>query len=484
MVSEIKDADALKSQLLTESIIKRSQSAPIYLSAIEINGGERFSNNFFKKLLYPLVDKSDYTLSQLIKEIGVTEERLLKTNVFKDIGISLHSDYANLLPSSVKNYNNETPISTKLVLDLSAINLNINESFLNYNTQDNLNVNLDYLNNNFNNNAELVNIGVNYNPYKPNDHLITNFKGLASLNNPSYKFLLNILHSQENNQVWQQSSHGVSGGLIGLQYSPNTNFQSLTGLTLSRRTLHNIDDAAPDELKFFAGDYFKSSILQQIDYSDLSYLNSITKNFPVQGTQQHVDVELASNQEQQNPNNIASFIRAAYNSKYYRSFLHNYFTAKVNFDFGGIFPLSTNTPVHISDRFYLGGIDSFNGFIKNGINTNGGLQFYKLQGTLFSKLPSFIHKTKKESTTLGGEESNPLRLYITSSLGNVSDNIFEDDTGASNVGVGLRYFNYWANFDIGYFIAKRFGADHGDESIGIKDGFHFSVSLGGSNRSL
>ncbi|KAK6205444.1 SAM50-like protein [Scheffersomyces amazonensis] len=476
-------SDLSSTTLLAESIVQRSQTAPIYLSSVEINGGESFSVNFFKKLLSPLVDRSDYTLGQLVEQIYESEQKLLKTNVFKDINVSLHSNYSALVPDNIINYNKEMAISTKLIIDLKAINLNINEGFINYNTQDNLNVNLDYLNNNFNNNAELVNIGVNYNPYKPNDHLFTKFTGLASLNNPSYKFLLSILHSQENNQTWQQSSHGVSGGLIGLQYSPNTQFQSLTGLTLSRRTLHNIEDAAADELKFFAGDYFKSSILQKIDYNNVSYLNSITKNFPINGTEQKVEIELASNQEQQNPNNIASFFKTSYTSNYYQTFFNEYITTKLNFDVGSIFPLANNTPVHISDRFYLGGIDSFPGFIKNGINTNGGLQYYKLQGTLFSKVPSFIHKSS-DSSSLGGSDPNPIRFYLTSSFANISDNIFEDDTGASNIGFGLRYFNHWAKLDIGYFIAKRLGADPGSESIGIKDGFQFSVSLGGSNRSL
>lgn len=475
----------LLTQLMTQDILTRSGSQPIYLSKIEVNGGETFTAEFFKKLLSPLVEKSDYTLTQLVDSIAVSQDKLVKTNVFKNIGVSLHSDYTALYPKNVTNYNKEKPLSTKVIFDLLTINLNIGEGFLNVNSEDNMNVKLNYLNNNFNENAELVNIGVDYNPYKPNDHLITNAQFLASLNNPSYKFIIDLFHSQQNNKSWQQASEGSTGGLIGLQYNKSSYLSILTGLSLAKRTVHDIDDAAADEVKFFAGDYLKSSIVNQLAFSNVSYLNQITKNFPISGTSLALSNEISTNQEQENPLNQASFIKSSASLNLFQSFFNNNITTNLGADFGGIYTHS-NAQVHISDRFYLGGYNSFKGFSRNALNTNGGLQFYKLNATVYAKLPSFIYHPHKPSATNTlsledgfGFEANPLRLYASGTVANLSDNILESPA-ASSVGLGLRYFNHWANFDIGYFIAKR----HGEQSAqGIKNGLQFSLSVGGSNRT-
>ena len=160
------------------------------------------------------------------------------------------------------------------------------------------------------------------NPYKPNDHLITNTKFLANLNNPSFKFLIDLFHSQQNNQTWQQSSEGSTGGLIGLQYNQLKTLTYLTGLSFARRTIHNIDDAAADELKFFAGDFLKSSIISQVAYSDVEFLNLFTKNFPTNGLKFVLSNEISSNQEQENPDNHAAFLKSSLSLNYYKSFLN------------------------------------------------------------------------------------------------------------------------------------------------------------------
>ncbi|ODV81652.1 SAM50-like protein [Suhomyces tanzawaensis NRRL Y-17324] len=476
----------LLSQLLTQDILERSASQPIYLSSVEVNGGETFTTDFFKKLLSPLVEHSDYTLSQLIDTIGVSHDKLLKTNVFKNIDISLHSDYSALLPQNIKNYNKDKPVATKVIFDLLSINLNIGEGFFNVNNEEYLNMKLNYLNNNFNENAELVNIGVDYNPYKPTDHLITNAKLLANLNNPSIKFLVDVFHSQQNNQTWQQCSEGATGGIIGLQYNKGKSLSLLSGLSIARRSIHNIDDAAPDELKFFAGDYLKSSIVNQLAYSKVGYLNHITKNFGVRGFDAAVSNEISSNQEQDNVKNQTVFIKTSVALNYYQSVFNNFFTTHLSGQAGAIYTPTVNAPVHISDRFYLGGVHSFKGFTRNSLNPNGGLQFYNLSATVYSKLPSFIYQPRHANPTLledgSSNEANPLRLYSTVAVGNVDNDILGNpNTGATTAGFGLRYFNHWANFDIGYYFASRFGVQ---SQAGVSDGLQFAVSIGGSNRTI
>lgn len=477
----------LLTTLIAQDILTSSSSQPIYLSSVEVIGGETFSSDFFKKLLGPLVETSDYTLNQLVENITVSRDRLVKADVFKSIGVSLHSDYSASIPHVLK-YNKDQLIPTKVIFDVEASNLNAGDGFLNLNNDDNLNVNLNYLNDNFNENAESVNFGVNYNPYKPNQHLIANAKFLANLNDPSLKFLFDLFNTHQNNQTWQQASEKTTGGLIGLQYTNRIkNLYLLTGLSLAKRTIHDIRDGAPDELKYFSGDYLKSSIVNQLVYSNVSFLNNITKNFPISGYNVTVSSEISSNQEQDNIDHQTGFGKSTISTNLFTSFANNNFTAHLFNDFGGIYSPSSNS-VHVSDRFYLGGFNSFRGFSKNSINTTGGSQFFKLGLTLYAKVPSFIYSSHKNAAANIpsledgiGYEANPLRIYTTGSVGNVSNNILLDKSVASSIGCGLKYINHWANFDIGYYLAQRHGSD---SLVGIKDGFQFSVSIGGSNRTV
>lgn len=487
----------LQTKIVTEDILERSSSRPIYLSSVEVVGGETFSTDFFKKLLSPLVENSDYTLGELITNVNSSYSKLVKTDVFKNIGVSLHSDYASKIPSDVKVYNNEKSIPTKVIFDVQAINLNTGEGFFTFNNDDNLNVNLNYLNNNFNENAELVNFGVNYNPYKPNEHLISNGKFIANLNNPSFKFIIDLFNTNQNNQAWQQNMEKSTGGLIGLQYvNTNKSFALLNGVSLAKRTIYDIGDGASDDLKFFGGDYLKLSFVNQLVLSNLTTLNKITNNFPIFGYKVLLSNEISSNQEHENPNNQSAFLKSNIGLNFFKSFWDNKITTHFFNEAGFIYSTGSSknennlSNIHISDRFYLGGFNSFRGFTRNSVNTNGGSQFYKSGLTVFAKLPSFIYSPHKISATNVasledglGYEANPLRLYATGLVGNVAENLLlEKNNGVASAGVGLKYINHWANFDLGYFISRRFGNDL--SSSGIKDGFQFEVSIGGSNSSL
>lgn len=487
----------LQSKIVTQDLLERSASQPIYLSSIEVVGGETFSNSFFKKLLSPLTDNSDYTLGQLLKQVELSHNRLMKTDVFQKVDVSFHSDYVKQLPK-VESYNREPSIPTKVVFDLSTLSLNVGEGFLNLNSDDILSVNLNYLNNNFLQNAEIVNLGVNYNPYKPNQHLISNGKVSINLPNPSFKLISDFHNTNSNNQVWQQLSEHTSGLFSGLMYtSESKKLQTMLGLGVAKRTLHDIDDAASDDLKFFGGEFLKKSIVHQIRYKDLKFLNEITNNFPINGFTLDILNEVSTN-DAQGPvtgSSVSStsepFLKSGLSTNIFKSFFNNKITTHLSFDLGGIFAKSasaSSTSVHTSDRFYLGGFNSFRGFTKNSLNQEGGYQFYKLSATVYSQLPTFLYKPHHLIRLEDGHgfEANPLRLYATGNVGSVTSdglklNAYGDANVATSAGFGLRYFNNWANFDVGYFVANRLN----DSSVaGIKDGFQFSVSIGGSNRVI
>ncbi|CCE86951.1 Piso0_005475 [Millerozyma farinosa CBS 7064] len=484
--SDIHGSHELQKRLITEESLRSSSSQPIYLSAVEIVGGEGYSSDFFRKLIYPLTDSSDYTLRELVKRVESVQDRFVKTDAFRDVNSSIHTDFKTIPPEDVKNYNKDKSIPTKVLFDVDSFNLNGGTGFLNVNNEDALAVNFNYLNNNFYGNAELVNIGVDYSPYAPNQHLLANAKFLANLNDPSFKFLVDVFNTHQNNKSWQKAAERSLGGLIGLQYANKVkNLHALTGVSLVKRSLYDIEEDAPESLRAFANESLKSSIVTQLAYSNTAYLNSITKNFPTDGYTFALSNEISANQGQTDSKQDKWFSKTTLALNLYKSFWNKNFTLHLSNNIGGVYDPS-KSGIHVSDKFYLGGYNSFKGFSKSAVNTSGGLQFYKVALNFYAKLPSAIYTSHLKPATNTpmfedgqGYEANPLRLYASLASGNVSDDLLSDNTHAGCFAVGIKYINDWANFDIGYNFAKRFGSD---SQHGIKDGFQLSVSIGGSSR--
>lgn len=451
-------------EITKQNSLNNAYSQPVYVTKVEVNGGNNFSRQFFAKLLAPVAEKSDYTLAQLLAQVNKCRDNLTKTRVFLNIVPSLHIDYTHPVPSA-KSYNLDKSLLTKVVFDLEGNEERIGEVSLGFNTEENLAVNLGYFNNNFNRNAELVQIDVNYRPYKPSEHLILRIRLESALRDPSFKFVTDLYNNHENNQSWQSSSAKSLGGLIGIKYSNTKNTMALfTGLGLRRRCLYDFDEQnTSSRVKSFGGDYLKSSLVNELKYSTVDYLGSA---LPSCGASLSISNEIASEQNQQNLyQKPASWIKLTSALDIYKSFGNNTYTTNLFAEVGNI-SSADSSRVHVTDLFYLGGFGSFPGFSRNSVQVNGGTQFYKAGATLYSRLP-FAKKIDNDV--------NPLRCFVTGMVGNVSDNILKE-SGVFSTGVGLRYFNKWVKLDAGYYLALRFDSEH---DIGVRDGFQFEVSIGG-----
>lgn len=475
----------LKNKLIEQDVLQESRLQPIFLTRVEVNGGEDFSYQFFNKLLSPLLTTGDYTLAQLTFRINQSYRHLKDTGVFKDVGVVLEPDYYSNVPAHITSFNREKSIPTKVIFDVSNVNLNINDLFLNFNNEEYVNLKLNHIDHNFNENAELVSVGVDYNPYKPYDHLLTNLKFILGLKDPRFKFLIDVGYNTRDDLGWQNFfKQNQLGGKIGLLYKTRREFDIFTGFQLLKRNLFDIDDGANDELKCFGGDFLKLSVLNKFRYQHIGYLNHATKNFPTSGGKVQIETELTSVQEQNNAANRGEFIKLQIGFDLYKSVFNNYITAKFQGELGGIFTFNSKFPIHPLDKFYLGGYNSFAGFKKNSVEQQGGLQFYKLQATIFTKIPHFLYSPKLNSEN--SElliELNPLRLYATALMGNCipatyKQNFWNDENPAVSYGFGLKYFNRWANFDIGYYISQKVGVANFD---GVKNGLLFSISIGASD---
>lgn len=469
-------AGDLLSQILKQDALQYSSTRPVYLSNVEVTGGDYLLRQFFSKLLYPLVDKSDYTLGQLLHSVDKSQDNLLKTNVFRSVKPSLHVDYLHPVPEASTNYNREKLIPTKVIFDLEGEPSVGGNAALGFNTEDNLEVDLGYLNNNFNRNAELINVGVNYRPYKPSEHLISSLKFASNLRDPTYKFVLDLYHSQCNNQSWQLNSVKKSGGTIGVSYGNRSDLLSaFSGLALTKRTAYDIDDGAADSVKYFAGNFIKLSIINRLAYRNVSYYDQLHQVYPENGFAALLSNEISSDQEQEEGAlGLTFFVKLALSLNLYKSFFKNSVTAHVFNEAGNIYISGSESSdvLHLSDKFYLGGYKSFKGFARNSVNTEGGLQFYRTGFTVYSRLPEFVQRKRTEGS--------PLRFYATGLVGNVGDDVLKSSTGAAlSGGVGLKYFNEWVDFDIGYFTSRRYRSS---DAAGVRDGFQMEVSIGGTNR--
>lgn len=467
----------LLAQILKQDALQYTSSRPVYLSSVEVTGGDYLLRQFFAKLLSPLVEQSDYTLGQLLRIVDQSQDNLLKTNVFRSVKPSLHVDYLRTVPQSSKSYNIEKLIPTKVIFDLDGAPSVGGDAALGFNTEDNLEVDLGYLNNNFNHNAELINVGVNYRPYKPSEHLLSSLRFVSNLRDPTYRFVLDLYHSQSNNQAWQLNSLKRTGGTIGVSYANRDNLVSaFTGLALTKRTAYDIDDGAADSVKYFAGNFLKLSIVNRLAYNNLSYYNNKTKVYPQDGFSAFLSNEISSDQEQEEGAlGLAFFVKLIFSLNLYKSFFKNAITAHVFNEAGNIYLSGSDGSklLHLADKFYLGGYKTFKGFARNSVNTEGGLQFYKTGLTLYSKLPLLVQRKKTEGS--------PLRLYATGIVGNVGEDVLATSTGAAlSGGVGLKYFNEWVNFDVGYFVSQRYRTS---DVAGVRDGFQMELSIGGTNRT-
>lgn len=464
-------------QIHKQDALQYSSSRPVYLNAVEVTGGDHLLRQFFAKLLSPLVEHSDYTLGQLLRHVDESQDNLLKTNVFRSVKPSLHVDFLHPVPVPKKNYNIEKLIPTKVIFDLEGAPSVGGDAALGFNTEDNLEVDLGYLNNNFNRNAELINVGVNYRPYKPSEYLLSSLRFVSNLRDPTYRFVFDLYHSQSNNQAWQLNSLKATGGTIGVSYANRDSLiLAFTGLALTKRTAYDIDDGAFDSVKYFAGNFLKLSIVNRLAYQNLTYYNQNTKVYPENGFSAFLTNEISSDQEQEEGAlGLAFFVKLVFSLNLYKSFFKNAITAHVFNEAGNIYLSGSEGSklLHLADKFYLGGYKTFKGFARNSVNAEGGLQFYKTGLVLYSKLPQLVQRKKSEGS--------PLRLYATGLVGNVGEDVLATSTGAAlSGGLGLKYFNEWVNFDIGYFVSQRYRSS---DATGVRDGFQMELSIGGTNRT-
>ncbi|ODV95396.1 hypothetical protein PACTADRAFT_50123 [Pachysolen tannophilus NRRL Y-2460] len=485
----------ISSSSTTDDILTKNKTRPVYLGKVEINGGEDFSNNFYSKLLTPLLQSSDVTVQQLLNACNRSFDDLSYTGVFQKINFEILEDKleSNVdLPSSFfyKKPDAIKPLPVKAIISLKTrklSNIGINSIF--YDNGNAININYENLNYFGNSEYLLINTLLDLRKNLPTKAINFNFKTPLKAHTSS-KFFINGLITDSENKF---SSHEqiLFSGMVGLEKNNffklnKTLYNSLltTGFSINRRTITNINDSASDIVKNNAGDSLKQSFILSGSIDSRKYLSPETL-FPIDGLFIKVDNEISGIYQKDSIDD--QFLKSCINFQALKSIFNKKLIFEISSAVGGIASIINynKSNIHIQDKFFLGGINSLQGFkynsigIKDGDDFIGGNAFYKLRFAIMYGLP-FINA----STT-------PLRIINYINFGDVLTNFtslknkdfsfnkiddFLKNQTSTSAGIGLIYqYNSTASLNLSY----NFPISTRTNDI-TKPGLDFGLSISGN----
>jgi len=471
------------------NVLNKQTTKHVELKKVEINGGE-FSDTYYESLLNPSFgERNVFALKDLNTELSQLKERLEYSGLFKDISINVDLDKSSATKMSKTDYLTVGAVPVTAKVNLTQVPI---FKFSSYSSSTDYDAasGIRYLDPNFLKNAStlLVDINVNYDPF--NKTLNRKIWDLAIMTpfskSPSLKAIFNPSISLIDAKSWASHTQHSKGGLIGVQktwLSTAGDSFFTNGLSFTHRNVGDVSNSASDVVRTDAGDDFKLGLQSNYRFDTRKFLGQ----FALNGVNFDVTNEFAGfNSVDAVPNNaekegveLNKFNKTVFKFEGFKSFFNNTFTTALDFKAGSIFTLDSNKTdkLHISDRFFLGGLTSLKGFhlnsvgLKNGNDYIGGSSFFKAGFTFFSKIPN----TSTDS---------PLRLYNFINAGDVfnfqSFNQFKDSVSTGDLirqsaiatGVGLAYRSKNALLDLSYSIPL---SDRSQDNA--KPGLSFSVSL-------
>ncbi|GMG20023.1 unnamed protein product [Ambrosiozyma monospora] len=357
-------------------VLENSNSQPVNLTKIEVIGGEPFTDNFFNKLLSPLLSTSDLTISQLINRTNSTLSNLDHSDVFDDVEVTVGQD------SQSKQ--------VRTVLDAKALNLytrfqltpkRLNNFSIGSTTKEYGNfLHLDYSNLNTFGNSEFFRLYAVLNPITDHQKRLMGLDFRAPCADPTLKLTANVLASRSSITKFQSKEQDEIHGKFGVQkehvFAKCGSKSTLTAaISLTNRSTLQVADSAHDEIKTYSGNHFKEALHLDWNLTNLQYLPSSKRAFPLNGFNINVKNEYSglTNSNPKTNDNYYKFEGAASIAK---SFLNNNFTITSTLKAGQLLNLSNKSnTIHFQDKFYL----PLSGFHTLGLNSNlcnvGGLSY-------------------------------------------------------------------------------------------------------------
>ncbi|ODV84553.1 hypothetical protein CANARDRAFT_200903 [[Candida] arabinofermentans NRRL YB-2248] len=487
-------------KITNDAIFDNNKTKPINLTKVEVFGGDEFSNNFFKKLLSPLLTSADMTMAQLINGCNQSVSALTYTNCFDKITLDIQDSSSE--NESLKSIIDSKPIDLKAVFNLSQSkqkNLVIGSIHEN---QGNLS-NLKYVNNNTFGNAELFKFQINLTP--PSTGIKTPLKNLkiqykAPMVDTSLKLYAEGDLLSTKNSIYQSVQQSMTSGSIGLEKTKmgfncggNGVLVNFAELNLSKRTTLQVIDSANDEIKTFAGDHTKLGLKLGTSLNTIQYLQKSKGKIGLNGYKLEFINEFAGLPNSNNSNLDEKFIKSEFNTKLIKSALNNGLTLDFSFGFGILKTLNSSSlnskaAVHYQDKFYLN-IPGYS-TIEPKVVSSGAAGEKTISGKI-GGLGFLNYDLKLMSRLLFVDPVNPLRLYVGLKGGELSTDGFKIDDFKNTLkskslnslfknwkngcSIGLSYqIDDVIDMDLNY----KFPIVTNSNTLG-NGGFGFSVSING-----
>ncbi|KAI3404911.2 ERG11 [Candida oxycetoniae] len=352
-----------------------------YEDIAQMNDSDSFSDSFYGKLLSPVLSNADCTLAQMCQRIHESAQKLRSTGIFETIKVRVEPDISTSVPSVPHGFE---CIPAKVIFDVATKPVKNNYIYLRCD-QEYLNVQVGH--EAFKENGEEVSLGVDYNPYKPYDRLLTRVKFGTCLKDPRVKMVMDMAYSND------MQCKNQAGATIGLLRKGM--LEAFVGMSIYQRRSRSLKSSIVSKLHWHNVKYHGDTFAVDGDTfavdGDTFAVDGDT--FAVDGVDAVVECECASIKESK----VYEFFKSRVCIDVYKTVLDT--TVHVHGEAAGKFPEET--------------------FKRDGID-------YKISGTVFSKMPYF---------GVAKKEVHPLRLYGTTLIDS------SNGLGRKNININTHLFS-------------------------------------------
>ncbi|ODQ77241.1 hypothetical protein BABINDRAFT_163742 [Babjeviella inositovora NRRL Y-12698] len=453
------------------ALLDKSQTRSLNLNQIEVKGGDSYSQEFFQTTFQPLLHTKDVTFQRLVSSIDECTANLERSGLFSNINVTIDTDVSVISAAkAAKPF--EEPIPVKAVFHVDEVSIKAISPNMTV-TNDNLRLGLWYMNNNINGNGEQLSAAGFASAYT--DSKFANLMLTTPLQKrpeTSSLFMVNALSEASTSvQSTQQS------GLMGFKSKHSDYFSSFFGLSLSARSFVNTTEEIPDAIRKDMGTSSKTSMFLNGEYNSVAY----DATFPATG--------LSVSMHNCIDNCIDSAAQLNYKTlktelglNYYKSFpCHNFATFQLHGNVGNLTTMNqaNQSLVHFHDKFAASDLHGLGSdLVSERKDTVYGSSIATVGSSLSCKLPylfkldtpvrfSVFGNVNKLGDALSHTSVSAESLKSVASLQALNENFLV------NYGLGLKYQNGAANFDISYVMSNQKYAST------FRPGLQFNFSLVG-----
>ncbi|KAH3667793.1 hypothetical protein WICMUC_005193 [Wickerhamomyces mucosus] len=457
-ISRLQELELERNQILVndnitylENLFRLNSSKSVSVSNVLIEGTETFRDSFLAKQISPFINDSQ-NLGKLLQNVHKVNESFLKSGGIQDLSIQLEHNPINTYSNSIEVIPKIKLLPIKKFLAKTGTNVGNGEGdgYMTFQLK------------NIFGGCENLMFDATTGTRTRSSYLL-NYSS-PWFNNTSWKFD-NSLFLTSRKIDWsnhEQVIKGINTKLIS-NYTNSINHEFSIENIL--RAITNVSLNSSTNVKFQAGDDFKTSLLYKFIYDTRDDKTLPSKGFNFNLTNE-VSGLLANY-------NTSKFLKQSFETSIATNF--NEKAQIINLSLRGGWLYSFNKVTHLMDRFYLGGPNDVRGFFYNGLgprnfnDTLGGDLFLSGGLSIFQKFPYF-------------DESTGLKFHYFLNFGNLIPLDHEESITKSltelitrpsiGTGVGIVFKHPIARFELNFVLPV---ACHENDSI--RKGLQYGIGL-------